>query len=199
MISPRRLRALVATLLSLLAPSLLLAQNPPPVGPEPLNAPVAVLAAALYNDQANLKEPSDSTQARLATEVLRTQLREGLGDQVISYSLIDSLTTSPEAVRAGGGVPCQVRLDCALAVAARAGARWLVMTKVSKTSNLIWLLSAQLVRVTTGEIILDDSTELKGEPAPMVRIGARSFANRVERTVRSGGYVTNFPHGEPGS
>ena len=72
------------------------------------------------------------------------------------------------------------------------------MTKVSKTSNLIWLLSAQLIRVSTGDIVLDDSTELKGDPGPMVRIGVRSFADRVTRAVKAGGYVTNFPSGEPG-
>jgi hypothetical protein len=193
---PHRLRA-VATALLLCLPSLVPAQDHVLPGPEPATAPVAVLAAALYNDQANLKEPSDSDQAMVATEVLRHRLRESLGEQVLSYSLIDSLTAAPEAVRAGGGVPCQVRVDCALAIAARAEARWVVMCKVSKTSNLIWLLSAQLIRVATGEIILDDSTELKGEPAAMVRIGARSFANRVARTVRAGGYVTNFPQGEP--
>lgn len=185
-----------AALLLLLAPPLL-AQSPPAPGPEPPTARVAVLTAALYNDQANLKEPSDSAQASLATAVLRARLRERLGDQVVSYAAIDSLAASPEALAVAGGVPCQVRVACAISVAARAGARWVVMTKVSKTSNLIWLLSAQLIRVTTGEIVLDDSTELKGEPAAMVRVGVRGFADRVDRTVRAGGYVTNFPNGEP--
>ena len=62
-----------------------------------------------------------------------------------------------------------------------------------QTSNLIWLLSAQLIRVATGAIILDDSTELKGEPGRMVRIGTRIFADRVVRAVQQGGYTTNFP------
>jgi hypothetical protein len=73
------------------------------------------------------------------------------------------------------------------------GARWIVLTKVSKTSNLIWLLSAQLIRVATGAIILDDSTELKGDPGLMVRTGTRIFADRVVRAVQQGGYTTNFP------
>jgi hypothetical protein len=58
------------------------------------------------------------------------------------------------------------------------------MAKLSKTSNLIWLLTGQLVNVKTGEIVLDDSTELKGDPDPMVRAGVRIFAERVARTVK---------------
>jgi hypothetical protein len=189
--------AFPATLFVLVVPSLLAAQGPQSPPPESPTAPVAVVRAALYNDQANLKEPGDSTQASLATEVIRARLHEDLGDQVVSYAILDSLTDSPEATRIAAGVPCQVRVACALAVAGQAGARWVVMTKVSKTSNLIWLLSAQLIRVSTGDIVLDDSTELKGDPGPMVRIGVRSFADRVARTVRAGGYATNFPHGEP--
>ncbi|HSB55706.1 MAG TPA: DUF2380 domain-containing protein [Gemmatimonadales bacterium] len=168
-------------------------------GPEPATAAVAVLPAALYNDQANLREASDSDQAVLATEVLRSRLVERLGDLVVSYRRVDSLARSPEAMAIAGGVPCQVKVACARAVAAGAGARWVVMAKVSKTSSLIWLLSAQLIRVSTGEIVLDDSTELKGDPGTMVRVGVRSFADRVARTVRAGGRTTNFPSGSPGS
>ncbi len=43
---------------------------------------------------------------------------------------------------------------------------------------------------------LDDSTELKGEPDRMVRVGARIFAERVARAVRQGGVTTNFPQPE---
>jgi hypothetical protein len=71
------------------------------------------------------------------------------------------------------------------------------MAKVSKTSNLIWLFTGQLVHVPDGRIVLDDSTELKGEPAGMVRAGTRIFAERVTRTVRAGGVTTNFPNGAP--
>jgi hypothetical protein len=48
--------------------------------------------------------------------------------------------------------------------------------------------------VPTGAIILDDSTELKGETEGMVRAGSRIFAERVARTVRRGGRTTNFPN-----
>lgn len=161
------------------------------------SAPVAVLMTALYNDQANLREASDSAKPAVATEMLRTQLTEHLGAQALPYDLIDSLATSPAAVELAGGVACNVKVACARAVASRADAVWVVMTKVSKTSNLIWLLSAQLIRVSNGDIILDDSTELKGDPDGMIRVGIRIFADRVARAIRNGGVANNYPHGEP--
>jgi Protein of unknown function (DUF2380) len=171
----------------------LAAQGDRPPGPEAPSASIAVFAAALYNDQANLREATDSTQAAIATEVLRARLRERLADQVLPFAAIDSLERTSAARSLAGGVPCNVRVACALSVGRALGARWIVLTKVSKTSNLIWLLSAQLIRVATGAIILDDSTELKGEPGRMVGIGTRIFADRVVRAVQQGGYTTNFP------
>lgn len=161
--------------------------------PEPPNAPVAVLMSAMYNDQANFKEASDSAKAGLATDSLRAHLQVALGDQVRSYPVTDSLATAPSAQEITGGIPCNVKVACALAVARAQEARWVVMSKVSKTSNLIWLLSAQLIRVDNGEIILDDSTELKGDPGVMIPKGMRIFADRVVRTVKAGGVANDFP------
>ena len=95
----------------------------------------------------------------------------------------------PEVRDLAGDHECNVILACARAVARDLGAQWVVLAKVSKTSNLIWLLTGQLVNVGTGEIVMDDSTELKGDPEPMIRAGVRIFAERVARTVkeRSGG------------
>lgn len=184
--------------LAVAAPSTGRAQHPPPpAAREAATAPVAVLTTALYNDQANVREIGDTAQAELATTVLRGRLREALGDQVSPYAVTDSAAMAPAQLRIAGGVPCNVRVACALAVGRAVGARWVVLTKVSKTSNLIWLLSAQLIRVADGEIVLDDSTELKGEPSQMVRAGVRIFADRVVRTVRAGGQVNDFPAGEP--
>jgi Protein of unknown function (DUF2380) len=189
--------AVISAFLALALSQPLQAQARTQRSPEAPTAPVAVLTAALYNDQANVREASDSAQAALATSVLRGRLADLIGSQVVPYPVIDSLAHSSAARTLAGGPPCHVKVECARWVAARAGARWAVMTKVSKTSNLIWLLSAQLIRVETGAIVLDDSTELKGEPTEMVRVGVRQFADRVARTVRAGGYVTNYPYGEP--
>lgn len=174
-----------------------LSAQSPVTGPEAPTAPVVVLSTALYNDQANLREPGDSAKAGLGSAVLRARLVDGLGSQLLSTAATDALERTPSMESLAGGVACNVRVACALAVARHQGARWVVMSKVSKTSNLIWLLSAQLIRVQDGTIILDDSTELKGEPDSMVRVGMRQFADRVIRTIRAGGAATNYPNGEP--
>lgn len=157
-------------------------------------APVVVFPVALYNAQANVAETSDSSQATLATEVLGGKLQELLGKQLIAGGRVNAAAESPEAGATTGKRPCNVIVACARQVGNMLGARWVVMAKVSKTSNLIWLFTGQLIHVPTGEIILDDSTELKGETAAMVRAGSRIFAERVARTVRHGGVTTNFPN-----
>jgi hypothetical protein len=170
------------------------AQTSPAAGTEAPTARVAVFTASLYNDQANLRESSDSGMADTATASIRSRLTEQLGGQLVPFAAVDSAAGAPEQRRLAGGVACHLRVACAVAVGRTLGARWVVLTKVSKTSNLIWLLSAQLIRVVDGRIVLDDSTELKGSPGEMTRIGTRIFADRVARTVRNGGLVNNFPN-----
>ena len=160
---------------------------------EPPGARVAALEVALYNAQANVQEQSDADKAALATEVLHSTLAKQLPGQLADSGAVRAAVRSKAAVAISGGQACNVVLACARAVAKAVDAPWVVLAKVSKTSNLIWLLTAQLVHVPSGTIILDDSTELKGEPEAMVRAGARIFAERVARTVRAGGVTTNFP------
>ena len=158
------------------------------------SATVVVLPVALYNAQANVQEASDTSQAELSSQVLTAKLRELLGDQLIAGARVASAANSPAARSAAAQQSCSVIVSCVRQAAKALGAPWVVMAKVSKTSNLIWLFTGQLIHVPTGEIILDDSTELKGETAAMVRAGSRIFAERVARTVRHGGAVTNFPN-----
>jgi hypothetical protein len=157
-------------------------------------AKVVVLPVALYNAQANLQEPSDSAQALLSTEVLTGKLEELLGEQLIPRQQVLAAASSAKARATTGNQPCNVIVACARQVARSLEAPWVVIAKVSKTSNLIWLFTGQLIHAGTGEIVLDDSTELKGDPTTMVRAGSRIFAERVARTVRRGGIVTNFPN-----
>jgi len=161
------------------------------------SARVVVLPVALYNAQANVQEASDTSQAELSTQVLTAKLRELLADQLIAGERVAAVASSPAAMEAAARQPCNVIVSCVRQVAKALGAPWVVMAKVSKTSNLIWLFTGQLIHAPTGEIILDDSTELKGETAAMVRAGSRIFAERVARTVRRGGTVTNFPNHTP--
>jgi len=160
---------------------------------QPPGARVAALEVALYNAQANVQERTDAEKAALATGVLHATLAKLLPDQLADSVAVRAAGRSEPALALAGGQACNVVLACARAVARAVDAPWVVLAKVSKTSNLIWLLTAQLVHVPSGTIILDDSTELKGEPEAMVRAGTRIFAERVARTVRAGGVTTNFP------
>jgi len=169
------------------------AQDAPTPVLEAPNAPVAALPVALYTEQANVQEATDTAMAALATSILTSKLAELLDAQLISPE------RTAAAAAARGDALCHAVVSCARAVAQSVGARWVVMAKVSKTSNLIWLFTGQLVHVPDGTIVLDDSTELKGEPGPMVEVGSRIFAERVARTVRAGGVTTNFPDGAPGA
>jgi hypothetical protein len=128
--------------------------------------------------------------------VLTGKLQEQLGKQLIAGDRVAAAAASPEALATTGKQQCNVIVSCARQVGKALSAPWVVMAKVSKTSNLIWLFTGQLIHVPTGEIILDDTTELKGEPAGMVRAGSRIFAERVARTVRGGGVANNFPNAQ---
>jgi len=191
--SKRSSRRLGFGLALLIAPPLAGAQTSAGSAREKPDARVAAFEVALYNAQANQQEASDSAKAALATRILQTKLAELLPGQVVDAAALRSATRAPGALASAQRQPCNVIVACARAVAGATGARWVVMAKVSKTSNLIWLLTGQLVHVPSGAIILDDSTELKGEPEAMVRAGTRIFAERAARTVRAGGVTTDFP------
>lgn len=196
------IRSSILIVLLAAAPASLVAQSAPSGSAysatlEQPDARVAVLDVALYNAQANVIEPTDAAKAELATRVLHSKLAELLPGQLADSAAVGAAGRSP-AARAitGGQSACNVIVACARHAARAAGAPWVVLAKVSKTSNLIWLLTAQLVHAPSGTIILDDSTELKGEPEAMVRAGARIFAERVARTVKNGGVANDFPNAD---
>ena len=185
---------LLAAILAMLAGGDASAQTDTPSPREVPSAKVVVLPVALYNAQANVQEASDSSRAALSTQVLTSKLQELLGPQLLAGNQVALVAASPKALATTGKQSCSVIVACARAVADSLQAAWVVIAKVSKTSNLIWLFTGQLIHAPTGTIILDDSTELKGPPEGMVRAGSRIFAERVARTVRRGGVTTNFPN-----
>ncbi len=148
---------------------------------------VAVFDVALYTAGANKQETTDTSHAALATTRLRSKLQELLGPALADSAAVTARARAPETRAIAGDQPCNVIVACTKAVGRELGATWVVMAKLSKTSNLIWLLTGQLINVRTGEIVMDDSTELKGDPEPMVNAGVRIFAERVARMVRERG------------
>ncbi len=175
---PSIIRSLAA--IALLAPSAsMLAQGaPPPAGQ------VAVLDVALYNAGANVQEATDTAMAAVSTQVLRGKLVELLGEAIIDSAGVHEVAASDSAMTITGNKPCNVIVACTRYVGRALGADWAIMSKVSKTSNLIWLFTGQLINVRSGEFLMDDSIELKGDVEPMVRAGTRNFAERAARTVK---------------
>ena len=156
----------------------------PAVSPPLRPGAVAALDVALYTAGANLQEASDTGRAALATSVLRGRLAELLGPALADSAAVARRASDPRIRQIAGDQACYVIVACARAVGRDLHADWVVMAKVSKTSNLIWLLTGQLINVDTGEIVLDDSTELKGDPERMIRAGVGIFAERVARAVK---------------
>jgi hypothetical protein len=141
---------------------------------------VAVLDVAFYGAGANSIERGDSATAATATARLRQALREAG-----TFELADSSRVSAAAGElAAAGIPCNTSLDCARKVGRRLGARWVVVGKVSKLSNLIWYFSGQLVDVDTGRLLMDDEFELKGVRDDMVPRGATALARRVVKAAQ---------------
>jgi hypothetical protein len=54
---------------------------------------------------------------------------------------------------------------------------------VIKTSNLVWVLTAQLIDLARNRSILSDSYELKGDATRMGPAGAHTLAQRVEKAA----------------
>jgi len=144
---------------------------------------VAMLDLAFYGKRANSLEPGDSLLAREGTVKVRQHLSDADGVLLVDSAAVAAAESSPEVIRAAEGKPCNVIMACARAVGRTLGAPWVVTGKVSKTSNLIWIFSGQLIDVATGELVMDDEYELKGNPHDMVAAGARAFARRVVRKL----------------
>lgn len=156
-----------------LAASALLAAAPAP------RPTVALFDVAFYGARANSIEPGDSATAAVATGRLWQALREAG-----TLDLADSARVAAEsAALAPTGIACNTSIDCARRVGRRLGARWVVLAKVSKLSNLIWYFSGQLVDVDTGRLLMDDEFEIKGVRDDMVPRGASALARRVVRAA----------------
>jgi TolB-like protein len=156
-----------------------------PVAAQAAARPTLLLGDLVFNGaSANAIQPGDTAIAQVATERLRADLA-----QSTTFALVDS----SRAGQALGAVDlpraqCTASVQCVRAAAQKVGARWAVTGTVTKLSNLVWYLAAQLVDVASGRLILDDSFELKGPRDEMIPRGATSFARRIEKAAaREGG------------
>ena len=144
---------------------------------------MAMLDLAFYGKRANELLPNDSAMAMTATAVMRAGLTNKPGITFVDSATIASTVKGPKAMAVVQDVPCNVVVACAREVGKELGADWVVMGKISKTSDLIWIFSGELIDVASGKLVLDDSYELKGIASDMVPKGAEVFARRVAKKV----------------
>lgn len=150
--------------------------------PRLTSAPPTMLVVELAFDgeRANSVQPGDAESAHAASARLRAMLR-GASD----FALADSADAAIALARGDRpGLPCTANRQCAREAARALGARWVVMGTVSKTSNLIWYLSAQLIDAESGRTLLDDGFELKGPRDDLIPRGAESLARRITTAAR---------------
>jgi uncharacterized protein DUF2380 len=153
-------------------------------GPPPA---IAVLNLRFDGEHANVLEPGDTAVAAAATSRLLATLRASEAVQPLDSARVASAVEAAEA----DGNPCD--RACALAVARQLGAAWVTTGTVTKTSNLVWLLSGQLFSVTTGKAVLSDAYELKGDASRIAPAGAHVFAQRVEKAIAAARLVRADP------
>ena len=146
---------------------------------------VAMLDLAFYGKRANDLLPNDSAMAMTATSVMRAGLTNKPGIDFVDSATVAKTVAGPQAKAIVQDVACNVVVACAREVGKELGAKWVVMGKISKTSDLIWIFSGELIDVPSGKLVLDDSYELKGIARDMVPKGAEVFARRVAKRVTS--------------
>lgn len=138
---------------------------------------IVVLDLAFNGWYANSLEAGDSLLSQVATRRLVSALAESERFTIIDPGRVEAAVAATE----DRGILCG--LDCARAVGEQFAARWVVRGKVTKTSNLIWYLTGQLLQVSSGKLLLDDGYELKGPSQTMVPAGARHLAEQITRAV----------------
>jgi uncharacterized protein YjbI with pentapeptide repeats len=150
------------------------------VGPK---ARLALFDVVFYGKGANSLELGDPLVAAMTDTILRADLeRSG------RFQILDSAGLAQASAQAQAGVECAT-LECRRQVSKKAGAAWMVTSKLSKTSNLIWYLSGQLTDVASGRRLLDDEFELKGIAEDIAKSGAHSLARRIVKAANSASEV----------
>jgi TolB-like protein len=144
---------------------------------------IALLDFAFYGKHANSIEPGDSAMGDSATAALRRNFALYPEIVLADSAAVMAAESSAGATDTSDGHPCNAIVACGRVVGRAVGVRYVVMGTISKTSNLIWVFSGQLVDVTAHDLVLDDEYELKGNSRDMVAQGSRVFARRVAKKL----------------
>jgi uncharacterized protein YjbI with pentapeptide repeats len=154
--------------------------TPGPASAQQSKDTLALYPVAFYGKGANSIEQGDPLVAVMTDSILRSDLEQsGRFEMIAPARLTEAL-----AAKEGDGVECAA-LDCRRQLSQKLGAAWMVTAKLSKTSNLIWYLSGQLMDVGKGRRLLDDEFELKGIAEDIAKGGAHSMARRIIKAAES--------------
>jgi uncharacterized protein YjbI with pentapeptide repeats len=145
---------------------------------------LAFFDVAFYGKGANSLERGDPLVAAMTDSILRADLERSGRFQILDSARLAQALAQAET----SGIECAT-LECRRQVSKKAGAAWMVTSKLSKTSNLIWYLSGQLTDVASGRRLLDDEFELKGIAEDIAKGGARSLARRIVKAAGSASAV----------
>jgi uncharacterized protein YjbI with pentapeptide repeats len=145
---------------------------------------LALFDVAFYGKGANSLEQGDPLVAAMTGSILRADLERSGRFQILDSARLAQALAQAET----SGIECAT-LECRRQVSKKAGAAWMVTSKLSKTSNLIWYLSGQLTDVASGRRLLDDEFELKGIAEDIAKGGARSLARRIVKAAGSASAV----------
>jgi uncharacterized protein YjbI with pentapeptide repeats len=145
---------------------------------------LALFDVAFYGKGANSLEQGDPLVAAMTDSILRADLERSGHFQILDSARLAQALAQAET----SGIECAT-LECRRQVSKKAGAAWMVTSKLSKTSNLIWYLSGQLTDVASGRRLLDDEFELKGIAEDIAKGGARSLARRIVKAAGSASSV----------
>ena len=149
-----------------------------PAGALPPKEPLVFFPVVFYGKGANSIESGDSLVAVMTDSILRGDLEQSGRFKLTDRSVLAQVLAEADT----SGKEC-VTLECRRDLSRKLGATWMVTTKLSKTSNLIWYLSGQLTNVVTGRRLLDDEFELKGIAEDIAKGGAHSLARRIVKAA----------------
>lgn len=68
---------------------------------------------------------------------------------------------------------------CAVAVGKATGADYVLAATLRKISNLVWLVTGEVVEAATGRVMAAETLEMKGVPGEMVPTGIAVLARRL--------------------
>ncbi len=135
---------------------------------------LAVLPVEVSWANANQAQPGDLDLVKGATELFRTVLAS---NGVYALTVDTAIAQDLQSVR-DSGEACDADA-CAVEIGKTVGADRVLVTLVSKFSNLVWVVAGRMLDVASGEVVHTEALEVKGKPNEMIPLGLRSLARRM--------------------